>query len=136
VASASEKGAPLALLMIDLDNFKRCNDTNGHQTGDTLLKSVGDVIKKSIRITAYDEGFRCGGDEFAVLLHNFSPSGFVVVAERMQHEFDKVERFGTTMSIGVAEYRPGMNSGELIEAADKALYAAKAMGKNAISYAP
>ncbi len=136
VASAAEKAAPLALLMIDLDNFKRCNDTNGHQTGDALLKSVGDVIKKSIRITAYDEGFRCGGDEFAVLLHNFSPSGFTVVAERMQHEFDKVERFGTTMSIGVAEYRPGMHSGDLIEAADKALYAAKAMGKNAISYAP
>lgn len=136
VASAAEKGTPLALLMIDLDNFKRCNDTHGHQTGDALLKAVGDVIKKSIRITAYDEGFRCGGDEFAVLLHNFSPSGFTVVAERMQHEFEKVERFGTSMSIGVSEFRPGMDSSDFIQAADKALYAAKAMGKNAISYAP
>lgn len=136
VASAAEKGAPLALLMIDLDNFKRCNDTHGHQAGDALLASVGEVIRKSIRITAYDEGFRCGGDEFAVLLHNFSPRGFVVVAERMQHEFDKIERYGATMSIGVAEFRPGMDSAGLIEAADKALYSAKAQGKNAISYAP
>jgi len=136
VGSAAEKSAPLALLLIDLDNFKRCNDTHGHPTGDALLKSVGDVIKKSIRITAYDEGFRCGGDEFAVLLHNFSPDGFTVVAERMQHEFEKVDRFGTTMSIGVAEFRPGMDSALLIEAADKALYAAKAQGKNAICYAP
>lgn len=136
VASASEKAAPLALLLIDLDNFKRCNDTHGHQTGDTLLKSVGDVIKRSIRITVYDEGFRCGGDEFAVLLHNFAPSGFSVVAERMQSEFAKVERYGTTMSIGVAEFRAGMTSSTLIEAADKALYAAKAKGKDAICYAP
>lgn len=135
VASAAEKGASLALLMIDLDNFKQCNDTHGHQIGDTLLKNVGEVIKHSIRITAYDEGFRCGGDEFAVLLHNFCEGGLAVVADRMQEKFRAIERYGTSMSIGIAEFKPGMTSSQLIEAADKALYDAKAQGKNTTAYA-
>lgn len=135
VNSANEKGAPLALVSIDLDNFKRCNDTHGHQIGDTLLKNVGEVIKHSIRITAYDEGFRCGGDEFAVLLHNFCAGGTAVVAERMQNAFRTIECYGTSMSIGVAEFCPGMTARDLIEAADKALYEAKAQGKNTIAYA-
>ena len=136
VATAAEKGSPLALLMIDLDNFKQCNDTHGHPIGDMLLKNVGQVIKHSIRVTAYDEGFRCGGDEFAVLLHNFTPGGMAVVAERMQTQFQTIERYGTTMSIGVAEFVPGMSSSELVGAADKALYDAKNHGKNTIRYAP
>ncbi|MDP2322778.1 MAG: sensor domain-containing diguanylate cyclase [Gammaproteobacteria bacterium] len=135
VASAVEKGAPLALMMIDLDNFKRCNDTHGHPIGDALLKNVGEVIKHSIRITAYDEGFRCGGDEFAVLLHNFCEGGTAVVADRMQSAFRAIERYGTSMSIGVAEFKPGMNARQFIEVADKALYEAKARGKNTTAYA-
>jgi len=135
VASAYEKGSPLALFMIDLDNFKRCNDTHGHQIGDTLLKNVGEVIKHSIRITAYDEGFRCGGDEFAVLLHNFCEGGTAVVANRMQDAFRAIERYGTSMSIGVAEFKRGMTSRQLIEAADKALYDAKGQGKDTTAYA-
>ena len=135
VSSAAEKGAPLALLMVDLDNFKRCNDTHGHQIGDKLLADVGRVIKASIRTTAYDEGFRCGGDEFAVLLHNFVPGGPMVVAERMREKFEAVECYGTTMSIGIAEFKPGMNVNLLVRAADNALYAAKGKGKNAVCLA-
>ena len=135
INSATENGSPLALLSIDLDNFKRCNDTHGHPIGDALLKNVGEVIKHSIRITAYDEGFRCGGDEFSVLLHNFCKGGTAVVAERMQNSFREIECYGTSMSIGVAEFRPGMTSSELIAAADKALYEAKDQGKDAIAYA-
>ena len=135
MASAAEKGAPLALFMIDLDNFKQCNDTHGHQIGDLLLKNVGEVIKHSIRITAYDEGFRCGGDEFAVLLHDFCEGGTAVVANRMQEAFRAIERYGTSMSIGVAEFKPGMASRQLIEAADKALYEAKGQGKDTTAYA-
>ncbi|MBX3179125.1 MAG: diguanylate cyclase [Candidatus Hydrogenedentes bacterium] len=136
VTSATEKNSPLALLTIDLDNFKRCNDTHGHQAGDMLLKNVGEVIKRSIRIKAYDEGFRCGGDEFSVLLHNFSPGGPAAVAARMHLAFSELECYGTTMSIGIAEFRPGMAASDFVEAADKALYSAKAQGKNATCHAP
>lgn len=136
VASAAETGAPLALFMVDLDNFKQCNDTHGHPIGDGLLKSVGEVIKNSIRITAYDEGFRCGGDEFAVLLHQFRPGGTAAVARRMHESFDQIERYGTTMSIGVAEFKAGMTPADLVAAADKALYGAKHQGKNVTCFAP
>lgn len=135
VSSAAESGSPLALLMIDLDNFKQCNDTHGHQTGDKLLAEVGHVVKASIRATAYDEGFRCGGDEFSVLLHNFVEGGPKVVAERMREKFGSVESYGTSMSIGVAEFKPGMTVQSLVRAADTALYAAKGQGKNAVCVA-
>lgn len=132
VSSALASEARLALLTIDLDNFKQCNDTHGHPVGDRLLAAIGHVIKASIRTTAYDEGFRCGGDEFAVLIHNFVDGGPQVVADRMRAKFELVERYGTTMSIGIAEFRPGMNADELIRAADQALYAAKGQGKDAV----
>ena len=135
VSSASESDARLALLMIDLDNFKACNDTHGHQVGDRLLASVGEVIKASIRTSAYDEGFRCGGDEFCVLLHNFVDGGPQVVAERMRAKFGLMENYGTSMSIGIAEYRSGMNKDALVGAADGALYQAKGAGKNAVCVA-
>lgn len=135
VASADESESRLALLMIDLDNFKQCNDNHGHQVGDELLKAVGEVITASIRTPAYDEGFRCGGDEFAVLLHKFIDDGPMVVAERMREKFEQIENYGTSMSIGVAEYRPSMNVASLIRAADDALYDAKGQGKNAVCVA-
>ena len=135
VSSADEGESRLALLMIDLDNFKQCNDTHGHQVGDELLKAVGEVITASIRTTAYDEGFRCGGDEFAVLLHRFVDGGPMVVAERMREKFEQIENYGTSMSIGVAEYIPSMNVASFIRAADDALYNAKGQGKNVVCLA-
>ncbi|MCF6285899.1 MAG: diguanylate cyclase [Candidatus Hydrogenedentes bacterium] len=135
VSSAAESDSRLALLMIDLDNFKRCNDTHGHQVGDKLLSSVGEVIKASIRMTAYDEGFRCGGDEFAVLLHRFVDGGPVVVAARMREKFGAIECYGSSMSIGVAEYKAGMDVAALVKSADDALYAAKRQGRDAVCVA-
>ena len=63
-SKARQKESDLALLVIDLDNFKKCNDTYGHQTGDKILQSVGRVIVKCIRGGDSDQGFRVGGDEF------------------------------------------------------------------------
>jgi len=132
---AAKTEAPLALLLIDLDNFKRCNDTYGHQIGDKLLMTVGDAIHASIRST--DLGFRCGGDEFSVLLVGSPPEGCRRVAERMQEEFAKFENYGTTMSIGVASFDRARdnNSDSLIRRADEALYRAKRAGKNAVEVA-
>lgn len=132
-AGQTEKGH--ALLLLDLDNFKRCNDTHGHQIGDQVLKLVGKAIHKSIRVGIADMGFRFGGDEFAVLLYDVGRDGSVRVAERIQSEFNANETYGTTMSIGVAVYEADWTKEQLIEKADGALYKAKAMGKNAVSVA-
>lgn len=125
----------LSLLLIDLDNFKSCNDTYGHQIGDKLLISVGDAIQAAIR--ASDLGFRCGGDEFAVLLMGSPPEGTVRAAERMQEEFAKYESYGTTMSIGIASFdrEKDKSSDDLIRRADEALYRAKRAGKNTVEVA-
>jgi two-component system, cell cycle response regulator len=135
VKQTQQAGGKIALMMIDLDNFKRCNDTHGHQIGDKLLMSIGDVLRRSLRSSNMDEGFRCGGDEFTVLLQGTDMEGAYKVAERIQNHFAKLETYGTTMSIGLSEYVGGMAVDDFIRAADKALYAAKAMGKNAIQMA-
>ncbi len=135
-ARARDNNTPVTLLMIDLDNFKKCNDTYGHQVGDELLVSVGHVIRRSIRTSMTDEGFRCGGDEFAVILQETNAEGALQVAQRMQSEFERIEnRYGTTMSIGVACGTGTITSEELIRKSDDALYRAKGAGKNAIEVA-
>lgn len=132
ILRSAKLGNPMSLLFIDLDNFKSCNDTHGHQAGDVLLKSVGSIIKGSIRSGAGDQGFRYGGDEFAVALASTKPEDAVTVAERMQEMYRAAETYGTSMSIGIAEYKAGMTSTDLIAAADQAVYQAKALGKNAV----
>jgi diguanylate cyclase (GGDEF)-like protein/PAS domain S-box-containing protein len=122
------------LMFIDLDNFKQCNDTHGHQAGDRLIKTVGEIIRGTISEQG-DEGFRYGGDEFAVLLPGADTVGAVEVAERMRSQFESGQCFGTTMSIGVAEYKEGMDTEAFIGAADGALYKAKDGGKNIVHVA-
>lgn len=127
-----QSGNEIALLLIDLDNFKQCNDNYGHQTGDKLLIQVGDAIRKSIRVGATDMGFRFGGDEFAVMLGGASSAGCRCVAERIQEEFAANETYGTTMSIGIAVYNPAWTKDQLVRTADDALYKAKGEGKNTV----
>lgn len=124
---------PLSLLMIDLDHFKQCNDTHGHQIGDKLLQEVGAAIRKSIRGSTTDAGFRYGGDEFAVLLTETDAKGCVPVAERIRGNFAAIESYGTTMSIGAAQYDASRSTSDLIRAADEALYKAKGAGRNRIA---
>jgi diguanylate cyclase (GGDEF)-like protein/PAS domain S-box-containing protein len=135
LARARQGESTLTLFLIDLDNFKACNDTHGHQIGDKLLVQVGQAVRKSIRVDASDMGFRFGGDEFAVMLAGANAEGSVRVAERIQQEFGKNETYGTTMSIGVALYEPTWSKDELIRHADDALYKAKGQGKNAVALA-
>jgi len=132
---AREADKIMALFFIDLDNFKRCNDTHGHQIGDKLLKQVGDAIKRSIRST--DIGFRNGGDEFAVILRDTTEEASLRIAARVQEEFGKHDTYGTTMSIGVATFcgSDDTTSETVISRADQALYRAKGAGKNAVELA-
>ncbi|QWG22885.1 sensor domain-containing diguanylate cyclase [Bradyrhizobium sediminis] len=127
---AARQKVPLALLMIDADHFKSYNDTFGHQAGDEVLVGVAICISDSVR-RAGDCAARYGGEEFAVLLPGCSAADALKVAETIRM---KVQDWSdhTTVSIGVASLTPtaGTDWFELVKAADKALYAAKAGGRN------
>lgn len=130
VKSAEENYSNYALQMIDIDNFKNCNDTYGHAIGDQVLRNLGEIIPKSIR--NLDSGFRFGGDEFAVILCGADSSISIIVAKRIQSYFNKIDNYGTSLSIGIAQFRMGMTAQEFVHLADNALYEAKRQGKNTI----
>lgn len=132
-----EFGEKMTLLMVDIDNFKKVNDTYGHPAGDAILKEVGKCILSSIREP--DLGFRYGGEEFAVILPTSDIPAGKVVAERMraliEHYPFKVDQhvLQVTVSIGVASWPASAESiKDIISEADKALYEAKHSGKNQV----
>ncbi|HYI30483.1 MAG TPA: sensor domain-containing diguanylate cyclase [Bradyrhizobium sp.] len=127
---ATRQKTPVALLMIDADHFKVYNDTFGHQAGDEVLIGIAICISDSVRRVG-DCAARYGGEEFAVLLPAFSAGEALDVAETIRL---KVQQWSehASVSIGVASLTPDVTMAwsELIGAADKALYAAKAGGRN------
>jgi diguanylate cyclase (GGDEF)-like protein len=130
---AARHKTPLAVLMIDADHFKAYNDSFGHQAGDQVLVSIAICISDSVR-RAGDCAARYGGEEFAVLLPGLPAMDALRVAEtiRLKVEGSSGEQSASTVSIGVASLTPvpGMDWTGLVNAADKALYAAKANGRN------
>ena len=124
-AQAARTGRPLAVLMMDLDHFKRINDTLGHSGGDaTLCRFVavaGDVLR------AEDVLCRFGGEEFVALLPHAEAAQAVAAAERLRLAFTAT---GATVSIGVASLRPGEDLEDLLRRADAALYDAKRAGRD------
>lgn len=134
-------GVPLALLMMDIDHFKRLNDTYGHQAGDEVLKRLGSLMSRGAR--SADLPCRYGGEEFLLVLPNMSLETATERAERWCETFasERIIFGGTilsaTVSIGVAA-APGHGTtrDSLIEAADRALYAAKHAGRNRVLVAP
>ena len=133
---------PVGLVMIDLDDFKRVNDTYGHQQGDEVLAHVAWVLRDASR--DLDMVVRYGGEELAVVLPQTDGSGAAQLAERMRRAIEslhvpRVGQSGTievTASFGVASVpENGLDRNELIAAADAALYAAKAGGKNRVERA-
>ena len=130
---AARQKIPLALLMVDADHFKSYNDSFGHQAGDQMLAGIAICISDSVK-RAGDCAARYGGEKFAVLLPGLSAAEAVGVAETIRL---KVQQWSdgptvTTVSIGVASLTPAtiMEWSVLLQAADKALYAAKANGRN------
>jgi diguanylate cyclase (GGDEF)-like protein len=125
------RGHPLALIMIDLDGFKRVNDQMGHLQGDRLLKELADAIAGAIRAT--DVAGRYGGDEFVVLLPDTDPERARGVAERLVSTISSVgERFSSqapvTASVGVAVARSDDAEAQLLRRADDQAYRAKKLG--------
>lgn len=129
IAHARNGITPLTMISIDVDNFKKCNDTYGHQAGDRILKTLGHLIRKNIRANV-DSGFRCGGDEFSIIATGAKPGIAAQIAERLRAEFEESETYGTSLSVGIAEYIHGMSVKDFIRSADDAMYRAKALGKN------
>jgi diguanylate cyclase (GGDEF)-like protein len=126
--------APLALLMIDADHFKAFNDTFGHQAGDLVLSGIAWSIARHAQ-RASDCAARYGGEEFALILPEMSLAEAIELGERIRIEVGALERDGmvtTTVSVGAASLEPSARTtiGHLIKAADSALYAAKARGRN------
>jgi len=129
-------GAVASLLMVDVDEFKRINDTAGHLAGDQAVRDISAVLSASLR--GADVAGRYGGDEFGVLLPGTDRAAAVEVAERLrQRVADQVAVGGVpvTLSIGVAELHAGMRTLEdWTGAADEALYRAKAAGRNCVRH--
>lgn len=124
----------LSLVMVDLDHFKRFNDTYGHPAGDQLLRTVATLLSKATR--GRDFVARYGGEEFSAILANVNLEQAHIPAERIRrtvetHTFllgDEV--LPVTVSVGLAEWRAGETAHDLIQRADMALYAAKEFGRN------
>jgi diguanylate cyclase (GGDEF)-like protein len=142
-ARAQRFGHELSLIMLDLDDFKRVNDTYGHLQGDEVLRTIGAVLSSESR--GVDEPARYGGEEFAVALPETGLAGAVELAERIRarielEEIPRIDGPGTiriTASVGAASMPGSADSARtLIAAADAALYEAKRAGKNRVSGAP
>lgn len=131
---------PLSMIIADIDHFKLVNDTYGHQAGDRVLTSFGQLIKDCSRKT--DLVARIGGEEFCIVLWNADLSGARLVAENLRTQFQTMKFEGIpahkrfTSSFGVAMLRDGEDAEELYRRADKALYAAKQNGRNRVCHEP
>ena len=131
IARAGRHGQPLAVLVVDVDDFKHVNDTWGHEKGDEVLVWVARFLQSQLRTT--DIACRIGGDEFVVLLPATSREGAELLVERLRSMLDGLRRTAAhpvNMSFGVGALGPGSASPEaLMAAADRAMYAAKGRTK-------
>jgi diguanylate cyclase (GGDEF)-like protein len=137
-------GLPLSLIFLDLDEFKKFNDTYGHARGDEVLRNVARTLNETFR-RAGDFVARYGGEEFAVVLPGLDARRAALYAERLRRRiwqeaiaFEAVTNGRVTISAGVSTITPPMvaTADELLRAADQALYRAKCLGRNQIASAP
>lgn len=120
----------LSLLMIDVDYFKRFNDTYGHLEGDKILKHLGTLLNQNLR--EVDTVARFGGEEFVILLPDTDKRGAIAVAEKLRHLVQEQIQ-GITVSVGVANFPDDVHEiDDLIDEADIALYDAKDLGRNQV----
>lgn len=136
IVAGRQQGWPISLAIIDIDHFKRINDTYGHPAGDQLLRAIGSLGRTFTRAT--DRFGRMGGEEFALLMSHTAATGAAAFANRLRETIAALdvdlggEQVRVTVSIGLAELASGEGFGELYARADAALYAAKAAGRNCV----
>ncbi|PPL18108.1 hypothetical protein UN63_02115 [Oceanisphaera arctica] len=130
---AMRLGQPSALLLLDVDFFKRINDRYGHEAGDAVLVTLAEVITTTLRDSDYLG--RWGGEEFVILASNCNLENGKVLAERVRKAVAATD-FGSvgqvTISMGISQWRPGDNRKSLVDRADTAMYAAKQAGRNRV----
>ena len=143
VSNSKRQHHPLCAIMLDIDYFKKVNDTYGHFAGDVVLKKVAGLIKSALR--EYDIPSRYGGEEFIILLPSTKVDDAFVVAERLRRTVENTRidiptekgdsvayTLGVTISLGVYQYKPSDTPEEFYQNADKALYIAKENGRNRV----
>ena len=129
-------GRPLSILLIDIDDFKKHNDSFGHIEGDRVLRQLGRLISSVLREN--DSGYRYGGEEFTILLPETDGDRAAVVAERIRTDFKTIDfapdgqDVFKTLSAGVAEYNGDDDVSSFIKHADRAMYSAKQSGKDKV----
>jgi diguanylate cyclase (GGDEF)-like protein len=131
---ATRMRQPVSLILIDIDHFKRVNDTHGHDAGDTALRILASELREEVR--GVDTAARYGGEEFAIILPQAGPEGAFAVAERLRTRIERTEVPGVgtiTASLGIATFPLHASSRDLlVTAADRALYQAKRTGRNRV----
>ena len=140
IARARRYRHNLGLLLLDIDHFKHINDQYGHQSGDIVLVTLAETLKKSVRTIDYVA--RYGGEEFLIIMPETSVEMALVSAERIRATVEESpvllpdgKELHLTCSIGVSAYpTSGKDMDELLNAADKALYSAKNLGRNRVVY--
>lgn len=138
---SNTQNIPLSVLMLDIDFFKRFNDTYGHACGDVVLQMVASVVQQNTR--NQDMAARYGGEEFVVMLCDTPASAALKIAERIRSSIENLDilyegqHLTLTLSVGVAEYNADVDktTKNLVERADKALYESKQAGRNRVTLA-
>ena len=135
VQAAMDSTESLALVMVDLDHFKRINDEHGHPAGDDVLRAAGEIIRKCVG--AKGSAYRYGGEEIAILLPNYTSEEATVLAERMRKQIEGItigpKQLKVTVSSGIACLPTHATAATtLVEKADEALYDAKNLGRNCV----
>jgi diguanylate cyclase (GGDEF)-like protein len=137
-ADAVGEGKGFALVLCDIDHFKKVNDSHGHLSGDVILKGVAGVLRGGLR--AGDLAFRYGGEEMVILMPGASQNAALQTAERLRQRIEKSVFKGekgqvipVTISMGLALFRPGLTGEQLISRADRAMYASKHNGRNQVT---
>jgi diguanylate cyclase (GGDEF)-like protein/PAS domain S-box-containing protein len=122
---------PLALIMMDLDGFKKYNDSKGHLMGDKVLQRVGRIILKTIR-QRVDSCYRYGGDEFVIIIPEKYHAAARDIANEIRVEIELALGPAITCSIGIAKFKRGQSVNDFIKATDEAMYKAKSAGGNRV----
>ena len=124
ISRGRRKKEKIAIIMFDIDNFKKYNDNYGHESGNKLLKRLGNIIRNSIR-GGVDIGFRFGGDEFLIIINQAEGKIALEIATRIREKFLKLKYKNLDLSMGIEYYRDDLKIKNFVVGADSKVYTAK-----------